>query len=1171
MEFQVYSVALEDRYPPGLVVSNRKEAVCVDGFLNELRRTYVEKEKEGCVAFVFGRAQDGRSVCVRVEGVCPKLYYEMDADDTTHTIRQELESEVREKLMHGSIYVEKKRFAHGYGYEYDGTTSSGRKVHDYVEASYPSMSSWRLACQLRRNDMLRDVRSKIRDAVSKESAIESRMLDIQKQLTTANSIDSDALKSTYRALDDQLKTLRTSTLVGLRRREKVLRTDDDATDSSIITNSNDTHSNCDISSETSRNEQSLPKLKKDHNNKKHRVAHEHFVEPLTRFLFEANITPSTWTRVPIEFVAVPVTLCDVELCATISDFVPLRDRELDAPYVTMYYDIETLGLDPETAQLIQVSAVFVCEGVRDRHLVAIGTVDPITNVTIHECADESELLSTFRCLIVRKDPDFVVAYNGVNFDNRFLAVRANKLNETSTTSNYSLSRRCMSDVSEFWFTSRFALRPASLRELHLQSSGMGDNMIRYVEMTGRATFDWFVKLKRDLTSEPQYSLNHFAKKLCGSQKEDVHHSEIPVLHGGTSADRARLGKYCVVDSELLEDLNVARTMIGEILQFSAVFGVLPEWVYFRGQQVRFASILLRKARTCESIPLVLNRPAQGYCGELTASFEGATVNEPKHGFYKKPVATLDWASLYPSIMRAHNLCHSTHVLDYVKNTSSIASVRTDRVALPHDICTDRSIDHQEKGKKNTSTSNSTADDDSYNDDGIVEHRISSDFVAYFASAKKHRGVLPRILEELHAQRKAAKAKSKAYMVESKKSESTPDQSARCVALAKVWDGRQLALKISMNSIYGACGATDTGKYPDIAVSATVTMQGRRAMVVKKQILPERFPGIDIIYGDTDSVMVTFADADDVATCAIRGEEASVFVTSHFASIGYSEMILEFEKIYCPYLLEGKKRYAGLKFEPGGGGGSEGCDAMVAKGIDCKGIETERRDTLPFVRDVMHGCLEILMYQKDEKMALQFFESKMGLLVDDRIAFDQFVMRKNLSAKVEGKIDVCVQARVNALRRSRESGSEASTNEQVEYVIVNGPKKEKTTLLAEDPAYARTHNLKLNRLWYFEHAIEPPIARLFAVFHDLDCKRVCNRVRAELDRERLCIDSSLKRMLCVESSMPPLTDVDKSSAVTSSSSSSTRPHIAQPPPAKTRRTTNPAKTSIRLDEKRKTRP
>lgn len=39
-------------------------------------------------------------------------------------------------------------------------------------------------------------------------------------------------------------------------------------------------------------------------------------------------------------------------------------------------------------------------------------------------------------------------------------------------------------------------------------------------------------------------------------------------------------------------------------------------------------------------------------------YEGATVIEPMKGYYTVPIATLDFASLYPSIMMAHNLCVS---------------------------------------------------------------------------------------------------------------------------------------------------------------------------------------------------------------------------------------------------------------------------------------------------------------------------------------------------------------------------------------------------------------------------------------------------------------------------------------------------------------------------------
>ena len=40
-------------------------------------------------------------------------------------------------------------------------------------------------------------------------------------------------------------------------------------------------------------------------------------------------------------------------------------------------------------------------------------------------------------------------------------------------------------------------------------------------------------------------------------------------------------------------------------------------------------------------------------------YEGAFVLEPKVAYYQTPIATLDFASLYPSIMMAHNLCYTT--------------------------------------------------------------------------------------------------------------------------------------------------------------------------------------------------------------------------------------------------------------------------------------------------------------------------------------------------------------------------------------------------------------------------------------------------------------------------------------------------------------------------------
>jgi len=59
------------------------------------------------------------------------------------------------------------------------------------------------------------------------------------------------------------------------------------------------------------------------------------------------------------------------------------------------------------------------------------------------------------------------------------------------------------------------------------------------------------------------------------------------------------------------------------------------------------------------IPYVKSGQSSGGDGEV--GYEGAIVIDPLTGYYESPIATLDFASLYPSIMMAHNLCYSTLV------------------------------------------------------------------------------------------------------------------------------------------------------------------------------------------------------------------------------------------------------------------------------------------------------------------------------------------------------------------------------------------------------------------------------------------------------------------------------------------------------------------------------
>merc|ERR1719422_2727504 len=81
-----------------------------------------------------------------------------------------------------------------------------------------------------------------------------------------------------------------------------------------------------------------------------------------------------------------------------------------------------------------------------------------------------------------------------------------------------------------------------------------------------------------------------------------------------------------------------------------------------------------------------------------------------------------------------------------------------------------------------------------------------------------------------------------------------------------------------------------------------------------------------------------------------GQEAAQAVSDKFIK----PIKLEFEKVYFPYLLINKKRYAGLYFTK----------PDTYDKIDCKGIETVRRDNCPMVAKMMNTCLQKILVERN---------------------------------------------------------------------------------------------------------------------------------------------------------------------------------------------------------------
>lgn len=123
------------------------------------------------------------------------------------------------------------------------------------------------------------------------------------------------------------------------------------------------------------------------------------------------------------------------------------------------------------------------------------------------------------------------------------------------------------------------------------------------------------------------------------------------------------------------------------IEMARVTGVPFNYLLARGQSIKVLSQLFRRANS------------EGYAVPTLKSegsdeqYEGATVIEPKKGYYDAPIATLDFSSLYPSIMMAHNLCYTTlldkHTIDrlqLVKGTDYIQTPNNGSLVSVHFGC-----------------------------------------------------------------------------------------------------------------------------------------------------------------------------------------------------------------------------------------------------------------------------------------------------------------------------------------------------------------------------------------------------------------------------------------------------------------------------------------------------
>ena len=279
----------------------------------------------------------------------------------------------------------------------------------------------------------------------------------------------------------------------------------------------------------------------------------------------------------------------------------------------------------------------------------------------------------------------------------------------------------------------------------------------------------------------------------------------------------------------------------------------------------------------------------------------------------------------------------------------------------------------------------------------------------------------------------------------------------------------------MNSVYGFTGAS-RGMLPCVAIASTTTMKGRNMIDDTKNYVEEHFPGSKVRYGDTDSVMVEFDVQGRTGKEAIEyswelGERAASECTKLFKAPNN----LELEKVYCPYFLYSKKRYAAKLWTKGKDGN------MNMDYIDVKGIQLVRRDNTPHVREVSKELLDVILESNDTAAPKALARQRAVELLEGNVPNEKLILSQSLSDKYKVKGEYVSYDKVNPdhnnmftcndismahvqvvnKMRIRQPGSEPQSGDRVPYILTDtGDPKARAFEKSEDPKYVKDNNIKI---------------------------------------------------------------------------------------------------------------
>ncbi|RMY54665.1 hypothetical protein D0863_13561 [Hortaea werneckii] len=203
----------------------------------------------------------------------------------------------------------------------------------------------------------------------------------------------------------------------------------------------------------------------------------------------------------------------------------------------------------------------------------------------------------------------------------------------------------------------------------------------------------------------------------------------------------------------------------------------------------------------------------------------------------------------------------------------------------------------------------------------------------------NKGILPRLIRGLVARRREVKK-----LMKSKGA--TEEQ-------LQTWEVKQMALKLTANSMYGCLGYTKSRFYAR-PLAALTTSKGREILQSTKD-LAESAHALRVIYGDTDSVMVN-TNKDNLLEATKMGDEFKKAVNER-----YELLEIEIDNVFRRLLLHAKKKYAAINMVE--------VDGVWKEKMEVKGLDMKRREYCQLSKDTSTELLNYLLSGEDPEQVV----------------------------------------------------------------------------------------------------------------------------------------------------------------------------------------------------------